>query len=80
MAARRTLIIDGVGIADWDTGIVSPLVRLRQSAEAWGSLLTEPSCPALAGLARRGMCLLREKPRSFERFVFAFECRLAAGR
>ncbi len=32
----QTLIVDGSRIADWDTGLVSPLVRLRQSAESRG--------------------------------------------
>lgn len=36
MAEGKALIIDGASIAAWDTGLVSPLVRLRQSAEARG--------------------------------------------
>ena len=45
MAAGRRLIIDGAGIAEWDTGLVSPLVRLRQSAEARGLVFDGAELP-----------------------------------
>ena len=35
-AEGRELLIDGTGVTAWDTGLVSPLVRLRQAAEARG--------------------------------------------
>ncbi len=35
-ASGRNLVVDGSGIGDWDTGLVSPLVRLRQAAAAGG--------------------------------------------
>ena len=44
-ASGKRIVVDGSGIGSWDTGLVSPLVRLRQRASEQGLAIEGDNLP-----------------------------------